>query len=334
MTLPDIRAAADRIRDATVRTPLLPCPWAGGPGSLWVKPESLQAVGAFKIRGALNTLARLDPERRRRGVVAYSSGNHARAVAAAARAAGVRAHVVMPDSTPQVKIDGTRAYGAEVVLCGPGEREAVAGRLVTELGAELVPPFDHPDVIAGQGTVGLEIAADLPDVGVVLVPVSGGGLAAGVGTAVRALCPRARVVGVEPELAADAREGLHTGRRVDWPVADRARTMADGLRAQPSELTFAHLRAVLDDIVTVGEDEIRAAMALLARHGGLVAEPSGAVATAAWLFRAPRLPDGPAVAVVSGGNVDPALLAEVLSTTPDGLPSGTAAVSRRGGVDR
>ncbi len=313
MTLDDIRAAADRVRGVAVRTPLLPCPWAG-PGRLWLKPENLQPVGAFKIRGARNAVARLDDGQRRRGVVAYSSGNHAQAVAYAAAEAGVDAHIVMPDTAPQVKIDNTRALGAEVVLVDTAEREAVAHRLVADHGAVLIPPFDHPDVIAGQGTAGLEIATDLPDVEVVLVPVSGGGLASGVGTAVRALCPRARVVGVEPELAADARESLRSGALVDWPVEQRARTVADGLRAQPSALTFAHLNAVLDDIVTVTEAEILAATSLLARRARLVAEPSGAAATAAWLYHSDELPPGRVVSVVSGGNVDPAVLAEALRT--------------------
>ncbi|MBK1786261.1 threonine ammonia-lyase [Prauserella cavernicola] len=312
VTIDDIRAAADRIRGAIVRTPLLASPWADEDRPLWLKPESLQPIGAFKLRGAQNALARLDEASRRRGVVAYSSGNHAQAVAYAARSFGVPAHIVMPDVTPQIKIDNTRAYGAEVVLVPIAEREAAAYELVEKLGAVLVPPFDHPDVIAGQGTIGLEIAEDLPDVELVLVPVSGGGLSSGVASAVKALCPSAAVVGVEPELAGDARESLRAGELVDWPIELRARTIADGLRSQLSELTFAHLRTRLDGIVTVSEDEIRSAMGVLATRSRLVTEPSGAVGLAAYLHRAGDLPRGRTVIVVSGGNVDRALLADVL----------------------
>ncbi|MEU6643892.1 threonine/serine dehydratase [Saccharomonospora sp. NPDC046836] len=312
VTIDDIRAAADRIRGAVVRTPLLPSPWADAERPLWLKPENLQPIGAFKLRGAQNAIAGLDARTRRRGVVAYSSGNHAQAVAYAARTFGIPAHIVMPDVTPQVKVDNTRAYGAEVVLVPIGERESAAYELVEQLGAVLVPPFDHPDIIAGQGTIGLEIATDLPDVELVLVPVSGGGLASGVGTAVKALAPDATVIGVEPELAGDSQESLRAGVLADWPIDRRARTIADGLRSQPSDLTFAHLRAVLDDIVTVSEDEIRSAMATLATKGRLVAEPSGAVGLAAYLHRAGELPRGRTVIVVSGGNVDRDLLADVL----------------------
>jgi threonine dehydratase len=317
VTLDDIRAAADRISDGIVRTPLVPCLWADPARPLWVKPETLQPIGAFKIRGALNAISRLGEDERRRGVVSYSSGNHAQAVAYAAARAGITAHIVMPASTPQIKIDNTRAHGAEVVLCGEGEREKVAYQIIAERGAVLVPPFDHPDIIAGQGTLGLEIAHDLPDVEVVLVPVSGGGLASGVASAVTALVPNAKVIGVEPELASDTKESLRTGSLVDWPVEKRNRTIADGLRSQPSELTFAHLKARVHDVITVSEDEIRSAMAVLARKARLIAEPSGAVSVAAYLFHAAELPAGLTVAVVSGGNLDPALLSDVLDRSLD-----------------
>lgn len=315
VTLGDIRDAARRVDGAVVRTPLLPCPWAEtSDRSLWLKPECLQPTGAFKLRGAHNAIARLDERARRAGVVAYSSGNHAQAVAYAARTFGVSAHIVMPDVTPAVKVEATRGYGAEVVLVPIVQRESVALELVEERGSALVPPFDHPDVIAGQGTVGLEIGEDLSEVDVVLVPVSGGGLASGIGTAIRALCPQASVIGVEPALAADTRASLRAGRLVHWPVAERARTIADGLRAEPSELTFAHLTAVLDDLVVVDEDEIRSAVRTLAGKGRLVAEPSGATATAAYLHHADELPRGRTVSVVSGGNVDPAELVRLLGT--------------------
>jgi threonine dehydratase len=311
VTLDDIKAAADRIRDVAVRTPLVPAGWADPERPLWIKPESLQPIGAFKLRGAFNALARLDEPVRARGVVAYSSGNLAQAVAFAAAAYGVPAHIVMPEETPAIKVEATRGYGAEVITCGPGQREAVAAEVVERTGAVLIPPFDHPDVIAGQGTIGLEIAADLPDVRNVVVPVSGGGLASGIGTAIRALCPEARVYGVEPELAGDTAEGLALGHRVDWPVDDRNRTIADGLRSQPSELTFTHLQRVLDDLVTVTEDEIRDAVRALAFRSHLVAEPSGATALAAYLKGATG--PGRTVVLVSGGNVNREMLVEILA---------------------
>ncbi|XVV04295.1 threonine ammonia-lyase [Actinosynnema sp. CA-248983] len=303
VTIDDIRSAAAALEGVVVRTPLLRFD-----DGLMLKPESLQAVGAFKIRGAYHALSRLAPDVRARGVVAYSSGNHAQAVAYAARLFGVPAVIVVPDNAPAVKVAATRAHGAEVVLVPMAQREQRAYELVEERGATLVPPFDHPDVIAGQGTVGLEIVADLPDVETVLVPVSGGGLISGVATAVKALRPTARVVGVEPELAADAAASLHAGELVRWSAADRERTSADGLRAQPSELTFAHIRAHVDDIVTVSEAEIAAAVGRLARQSRLVVEPSGAVTTAAYL----KSPSQRTVAVISGGNVDPEVFATML----------------------
>ena len=312
VTIDDIRAAAERIRGMVVRTPLLRAPWGDPDRPLWLKPENLQAIGAFKVRGAFNAIARLDDTTRARGVVAYSSGNHAQAVAYAAAAFGVPAHIVMPAETPQIKVTATRSHGAEVVLCGAGQREMVADDLVVRTGGVLIPPFDHPDVIAGQGTIGLEVVEDLPDVVNVIVPVSGGGLASGIGTAVKALVPSAKVFGVEPELAADTAEGLAAGHRVDWSIDDRNRTIADGLRSQPSDLTFAHLQRVLDGLFTVSENEIREAVRELALRAHLVAEPSGATALAA--YRSAQTPPGPTVLVVSGGNVEPALLAEILAS--------------------
>lgn len=311
VTIADIEAAAERIAGTAVRTPLLPCPWA--PGPLWLKPENLQPIGAFKIRGAYNAIAKLTDAQRARGVVAYSSGNHAQAVAYAAREFGVRAWIVVPEDTPSVKVEATRSHGAEVVLCEVGQREVRAEEIVTETGAALIPPFDHPDVIAGQGTIGLEIAADLPDADLVLVPVSGGGLISGVATAIKARSPRTQVWAVEPELAADTAASLAAGEIVPWSVADRNRTIADGLRSQPSPLTFAHQQAYVDGIVTVSEDEIRATVAVIARGARLVAEPSGAVSVAGYLHRSAELPQGKTVAVVSGGNLEPRTLAAILS---------------------
>ncbi|MET0473875.1 MAG: threonine/serine dehydratase [Mycobacterium sp.] len=311
VTIDDIRAAADRIRGAVVRTPLVPAPWGDPHRPLWLKPENLQAVGAFKVRGAFNAISRLDDAARARGVVAYSSGNHAQAVAYAAATHGITARIVMPEETPEVKIAATRDYGAVVVLCKAGERERVADEVVAETGGILIPPFDHPDVIAGQGTIGLEIVEDLPDVATVIVPVSGGGLASGIGTAVKALAPSAAVIGAEPELAGDTAESLAVGHRVDWSIADRNRTIADGLRSQPSELTFAHLQRVLDDLITVSENDIRKAVREIALRAHLVAEPSGATALAA--YRSRDTPPGPTVIIVSGGNVEPALLADIIA---------------------
>jgi threonine dehydratase len=311
VTIDDIRAAADRIRDAIVRTPLVPAGWADPDRPLWIKPENLQPIGAFKLRGAFNALGKLDDPVRARGVVTYSSGNHAQAVAYAAAAFRVPAHIVMPEETPSIKIEATRAYGAEVVICGPGQREKVAAEVVEKTGGVLVPPFDHLDIIAGQGTIGLEIAHDLPQVENVVIPVSGGGLASGIGSAIKALCPNARVYGVEPALAADAAEGLSLGHRVDWSIEDRNRTIADGLRSQPSELTFAHLQKVLDGLITVSEEEIRSAVRELAFKAHLVSEPSGAVTLAA--YRQGSIPPGNTVVVLSGGNVDPEMFREILA---------------------
>ncbi|SEP85627.1 MULTISPECIES: threonine ammonia-lyase [Lentzea] len=305
VTLEDVRAAAAAIAPHVVRTPLLPFD-----SGLWIKPESLQPIGAFKIRGAVNALSRIPSEDRARGVVAYSSGNHAQAVAYAAKTLGMPAAIVVPENTPQLKIDATRAHGAEVFVVGITERESRAYELVEERGATLIPPFDHADVIAGQGTAGLEIIADLPDVATVLVPVSGGGLISGVAVAVKALRPDVRVIGVEPELAGDAAASFAEGKQVRWNAHDRARTIADGLRAEPSELTWAHISELVDDFVTVSEDEIRDAVNQIARRTRVVAEPSGAVPVAAYLNA--KLPDGPAVAVVSGGNIEPTLLASIL----------------------
>jgi threonine dehydratase len=306
--LPEVRAAARCVSGAVVRTPLLTSPWTP---YLLLKPESLQPTGSFKVRGATHALAQLSEARRAAGVVTHSSGNHGRALAHAARAGGVRCTVVMPQEAPAHKIEAVRALGAEVVLVPAAERAARAHALVAEKGMALVPPYDHPDVIAGQGTIGLEIVEDQPGVEVVLVPVGGGGLASGVAAAVTALRPRAQVIGVEPELAADARESLAAGALRPWPPEQTYRTVADGLRTALSELTLAHLRARLAGIVTVSEQEILDATGRLLHDARLVAEPSGAVATAAYLSHRDELPSGRTVAVVSGGNIDPALLRQL-----------------------
>jgi threonine dehydratase len=315
VTLEDLRAAQKRIAGTAVRTPLLPSLHGNTDRPLWLKPENLQPIGAFKIRGAYNAIAALSEADRSRGVVAHSSGNHAQAVAYAARLFGVRAVIVMPDTTPRVKIEATRALGAEIVIVTPDRRDTAAGELADEHGYAFVPPYDDLRIVAGQGTAGLEIVEDLPTADTVLVPVSGGGLISGIAAAVKLTDPRIKVIGVEPELAADAAESFRTGVRTTWSTADTYRTIADGLRTTSvGVVPFAHIQAYVDDIVTVTEAQIREAMHFLALRARLVAEPSGAVATAAYLFREDALPAGREhVAVVSGGNVDPALYAEVMA---------------------
>ena len=313
--LKDVAEARRRLRGIALETPLVPCP--GGDGALFFKPESLQPTGAFKLRGAYNKIFSLGDAGRARGVVAHSSGNHARAVAYAAKALGVRATIVMPRGAPKGKLDATAALGPEMVLVGPdsGERARKAAELAAERGYTPVPPYDDETLIAGQGTVGAEILEDLPDVGTILVPVSGGGLISGVAAAVKLSRPDVNVIGVEPELAADARESLRTGGLVEFPAEKVGRTIADGLRVRRlGEAPFEHVMAFVDDIVAVSEGEILDAMRRMALRAHLVAEPSGAVACAAHLFHGGELPDGgPTVAVVSGGNVEPDLLAKVLT---------------------
>jgi threonine dehydratase len=307
ITVDDVQAAAASVARVAVRTPLLPC------GDLLVKPENLQPVGAFKVRGATHALSRLPAAARAAGVLTHSSGNHGRALAYAGRALAVPVVVVMPDAAPPHKVAAVRALGAEVVLVPPDERERTTDRIAALRGLTVIPPYDHPHVIAGQGTVGLEIVAELSDVDCVLVPVGGGGLASGVATAVKALVPSAKVIGVEPDLAADAAESLRAGELRRWPAELTYRTVADGLRVPLSPLTFAHLQARLDGIVTVTEDEILSTVATLARECRIVAEPSGAVAPAAFLHRRPELPPGRTVAVVTGGNIDLTLFARLLT---------------------
>lgn len=305
VTLERVRQAAETIADLAVRTPLIPAEWAG---RLWLKPENLQPVGAFKIRGAANAVAHLADSAV--GVLTHSSGNHGRALGYVAAKLGIPCVIVVPDAAPKVKVDAMRATGAEIVIVPGAERESTAATLLTERGMQLVPPYDHRDVIAGQGTVGLEIVADAPDVDTIVVPVGGGGLASGVSTVVKALSPRTRVIGVEPELAADAADSLRQRHRVIWSPAATYRTIADGARTPLSELTFAHIDAHLDEIVTVSDDEIRAAVGLLARRSHLVAEPTGAMTMAAHVKYGHAW--GRTVAVISGGNIEPSLLAELV----------------------
>ena len=312
VSIDEIREAAQRIRGVATRTPLLR--WDD---RTWLKPESLQPVGAFKMRGAYNKVASLTDAERARGVVTYSSGNHAQAVARAARLLGAHAVICMPRDAPKVKIAGVERDGAEIAFTGSDseERHALALRLVEERGLVMVEPYDDPAIIAGQGTIGLEIVEDLPGVTSVAVPVSGGGLSAGVATAIKALSP-ARVIGVEPELAADAKESLEAGELVTWTAAETGRTMADGLRTNSlGPLPFEHLRRFMDEIVTVTEDEMAEAMRQLAQRARLVVEPSGAAAMGAHLAGSIPQPDADdaRVIVISGGNVDPELFQRILA---------------------
>jgi threonine dehydratase len=312
VSIDEIRDAAERIRGVATRTPLLR--WDD---ETWLKPESLQPMGAFKMRGAFNKVASLTDAERARGVVTYSSGNHAQAVARAARLLGAAAVICMPENAPRIKVEGVRRDGAEIVFTGPDseERHQVALDLVRDRGLVMVEPYDDPAIIAGQGTCGLEIVEDLPNVTSVLVPVSGGGLSSGVATAVKALAPSAYVVGVEPELAADAKASLESGTLVTWTAEQTGRTMADGLRTNSlGPLPFEHLRRFMDEIVTVSEDEMAEAMRQVASRGRLVVEPSGAAAMGAHLAGSvPRAAgDDARVVILSGGNVDPELYLAIL----------------------
>ncbi len=317
VTLDDIAEAQQRIKGVAVRTPLIPCPHRDPDRRLYFKPENFQPIGAFKIRGAYNKIAALPEAERRRGVITYSSGNHAQAVAYAARAFGIKAVVVMPNNAPKMKADATRALGAEVVYVGPAssERQQKAEELAAQHGYTMVPPYNDEKIIAGQGTIGLEILEDLPDVGCVLSPVSGGGLLSGIAAAIKLSRPEVKVVGCEPELAADAQESLRSGKLVTWPAEKTSRTICDGLRTQSlGERNYEHVRKFVDDIVTVGEDEIREAMRRMVLNAHLVAEPSGAITFAAFLFHLEQLPKAHStVAVISGGNVEAELLADVLA---------------------
>ena len=317
VSLEAIRAAAQRIAGVAVKTPLVRAYFTDVPGQVWLKAESLQPIGSFKLRGAANKILQLSKDEIARGVITYSSGNHAQGVAYAARQVGAKAAIVMPSNAPAIKREATLALGAEVVNVGvaSSERLAKAEELVREHGYVVIPPYDDEQIIAGQATCGLEIIEALPDVDLVLAPVSGGGLLSGIATAVKRMSPRTKVFGVEPELAADATESYGTGNLTTWPAELTSRTIADGLRTQSVGVrNFAHIREFVDGIITVSETEIRASMRAIIGSARIVPEPSGAVTSAALLFHRSELPESKkAVAVVSGGNVDPALLAQVLT---------------------
>jgi threonine dehydratase len=315
VSLHDILAAQSLLHGIAVRTPLLEWTGVTAKRKLFLKLENLQPIGAFKLRGAYNKVASLSDEERRRGVVSYSSGNHGQGVAYAARALGVKAVIVMPGNAPKNKLEATAALGAEVVTVGPGseERRLRAEQLAAEHGYVVVPPYNDEKIIAGQGTVGLEILENLPEVETVLVPVGGGGLISGVSAAIKLTNPAIKMIGVEPELAADAQASLRAGHIVSFPAGEVSQTLADGLRTQSiGEINFEHIRAYVDDIVSVKEDEIREAVRALSANPKTVAEPSGATAVAAFLFHSSELPrTSNNVAVISGGNIDPEFLAEI-----------------------
>jgi threonine dehydratase len=334
ITLSDLRSAQSLLNGITVRTPLIELPpnmWGQPPTAvqpgearrLFLKPENQQPIGAFKLRGAYNKIASLSDSERNKGVISYSSGNHAQGVAYAARALKTKAVIVMPNNAPQNKREATAKLGAEIVLVGPGsdERKIKAEELAATHGYIIVPPYNDEKIIAGQGTIGLEILEDLtqkiqPEVeATVFSPVGGGGLISGVAAAIKLNNPKIKVIGVEPELAADAQASLRAGKIVQFPADQVSRTIADGLRTQSiGPINFEHIRAYVDDIVTVTEDEIRAAMKLLAANPATVTEPSGAVATAGFLFHRDQLPKTKLnVAIISGGNIEPAMLEEIRS---------------------
>jgi threonine dehydratase len=332
ITLADLRSAQSRLQGITVRTRPIEFDFGMRGGlhgllgvrdrgitnsnrRLYLKPENQQPIGAFKLRGAYNKIASLSAEERSRGVISYSSGNHAQGVAYAARAVKIRSVIVMPNNAPEIKRQATAKLGAEIVLVGPGseERKTKAEQLAAQHGYIIVPPYNDEKIIAGQGTTGLEILEDLPEVECVLSPVGGGGLISGVAAAIKLTNPEVKVIGVEPELAADAQASLRSGKIVQFPAEQVARTIADGLRTQSiGDINFEHIRTYVDDIITVTEDEIRQAMKYLSANQATIGEASGAVATAGFLFHASELPQAKvSVAIVSGGNIEPAMLKEL-----------------------
>ena len=324
VSLDEIEAAAERIRPIARVTPLVEVPWpaareaehnSGRAARLLLKCENLQPMGAFKIRGAYNMLAQLPADERQRGVITYSSGNHGQAVALAARELGAPAVIVMPTTAPAVKVEGARGYGAEVTFAGTTslDRKRRAEQIAKERRLTIIPPFDHPMIIAGQGTVGLEILEQCPNVSTVLVEIGGGGLSSGVATAIKRRAPHVRVVGVEPAGAAKMQASLAAGAPV---TLERTDSIADGLlTVRPGDLTFEHVRAFVDAVVTVPDTAMIEAIRWLFRNARLVVEPSGSVTTAALMLGLGDVDTvrGPVVAIVSGGNVEPARYAEYIT---------------------
>ncbi|SNX65573.1 L-threonine ammonia-lyase [Streptomyces sp. TLI_55] len=319
VTLDDVRSAADRLKGVAHRTPVLRSRTldARVGAEVFLKCENFQRVGAFKFRGAYNAASRLTPEQLARGIAAYSSGNHAQAVALAARELGSTAVIVMPEDAPPSKRAATAGYGAEIVSYDryTGDRVAIAGALAAERGLALIPPYDHPHVMAGQGTAALELLEETGELDALLVPVGGGGLIAGCATAAKGLYPGVRIVGVEPEAGDDTKRSLEAGRRVEIPVP---RTIADGQALHiPGELTFPVNQRLVDGIALVTDDEIRDAMRFAFEHLKIVVEPSGATPLAALLSgRVAALPRRVGV-IVSGGNVDAARFAALCGSAGD-----------------
>lgn len=318
LTLDDVRAAARRLRNRISRTPVVSSTAfdeACG-HTVFFKCENLQHAGSFKIRGALNKLLTLEADERRRGVVAFSSGNHAQGVALAARMVGTTAVICMPDDAPRLKLEATRGYGAEVVRYDRqrDDREAIARRIAGETGRVVVPPFDDYAIMAGQGTAALELLEDVPSLDVLVAPVGGGGLMAGCSTVARALFPGMTVVGVEADTANDTYLSLQKGERVSIAPPP---TIADGIRlTTPGALTFPILKANLDDIALVTDDEIRAAVRFVTQRVRIVVEPTGAVGPAAVLSGRLPVSRGARIGVViSGGNIDPDLLIDILKAS-------------------
>ena len=316
-SLHDLEAARALLAARVRHTPLLPLELGNGSRApLYAKPENLQRTGSFKIRGATHFLARMPPAQRERGVVTHSSGNHAQGLAAAAHSWGVPAVVVIPEGATEVKVRRTAAWGAEVVRCENtgNAREEVAERYASQRGLTLVPPFDHPWIVEGQASIGLELHDDLEDVANVIVCVGGGGLLAGVASALRARGSKAQILGVEPTLAADASESFERGKLVRWPAEMVTRTVADGVRTQSlGELTHAIIRESVDGFVQVEEEEILDASAWYVQEAKLVVEPTGGLTLAAYRRllegdQSARLRPGSTVLLVSGGNLDPAML--------------------------
>jgi threonine dehydratase len=301
----DIWAAAARLKGVAHRTPVVRSraldEIAGN--RLHLKCENLQRVGAFKFRGAYNALSLLSPEDRKRGVVAFSSGNHAQGVALAAKLLDIDATIVMPANASRVKLEATRGYGATVVTYGPGEsREAIADRIRSERGCTLIPPFDHPSVIAGQGTAALELLEDVPELDAIVAPVGGGGLISGCAIVAKSTTPAIRVYGVEPEAGDDWSRSRRAGKQVKIDEPD---TIAEGLRTtSPGDITWPIANALVDGFLTVSDDEIRQALRLLFSHAKIVVEPAGAASVAAVLFGKTGLRDSDIGAIISGGNVD------------------------------
>jgi threonine dehydratase len=316
ITLSDLHSAQSRLEGVTVHTKLIEFKLCDAdPRRLLLKPENQQPIGAFKLRGAYNKIASLSEEERKRGVISYSSGNHAQGVAYAARALKVKSVIVMPNNAPLIKREATAKLGAEIVLVGPGsdERKIKAEELAAQHGYVIVPPYNDEKIIAGQGTIGLEILEDFPEVEAIYSPVGGGGLISGVAAAIKLTNPKVKVIGVEPALAADAQASLRAGKVVQFPAEEVSRTLADGLRTQSiGDINFEHIRKYVDDIITVTEDEIRQAMKYLSANPATVAEPSGAVSVAGFIFHADRLPRTKQnVAIISGGNIEPGMLDEL-----------------------